>query len=106
MIGTSLAVGALLFDCVGGVYFGLASCGGYAWHKTAFSWTLTGMAVLTLVMPSGILRTWRRRFCWPVILVLSFTVIQAVAATFYPAAPESPSDFFRVFKQTLIYGPC
>jgi hypothetical protein len=99
-------ISAFTLAFIGGLYFGLFPCGGYAWHKEAFEWTLGIVTVVAVVWPL------RRR--WPVLsrigillgVPVVFIMVRAAAAPFYPSAPESWEAFFRVFLSTLERGPC
>jgi hypothetical protein len=105
-IGTPFAVAAVTVAGLGGLFFGLASCGGYAWHDRFFFWLLTSLVLAALLFPSRLLRSWPRRLLFPLLVVLTYVLVEATAAPFYPFAPESTSEFIRVFKRTLIDGPC
>lgn len=97
---------AVLLAIAGGGYFGLFSCGGYIWHKQAFAVVLGLVTLAALMAPtSGSRSLFARAAVLPVVL-LNFFVTQAVAASFYPAQPESWSAFFSLFWSALGGGPC
>jgi len=89
---------------VGGVYFGLFSCGLYTWHWQAFLALAFANAVLVLVGSSRSSIVWRVAAV-PVAAVL-FALAQAASAPFYPNAPASWSDFSVKFIRVLEYGSC
>ncbi len=89
---------------MGGVYFGLFSCGGYAWHWYA----LLGIAALlsAWAVAAPVKKTvWGR--LWPLALApVAFVLAEAVAAPFYPAAPTSLDQYGAQFALTLQRGAC
>jgi len=89
---------------LGGVYFGLFSCGGYVWHWTAFCWLLGISCIFTLAAPSAL--SWPKRVGLFAIVIPAFFFTEAVAAPFYPTVPSSFGDFLRLFVLTLKQGPC
>lgn len=91
---------------LGGIYFGLFSCGGNFGHETAFAWGLFAGMVVWLAVPPI-----RRQPMWLRILVvllvpIAFGTAQAAAAPFYPASPDSLGAFVRSFLHTIQYGRC
>jgi hypothetical protein len=91
---------------VGAVFFGLASCGGYGWHKEAFRVSATVTAILAVVVPSPLLRTIVRKAMFLAALVIGFHFVEAAVAPFYPGPPESMSEYGTLFLQSLEFGPC
>ena len=91
---------------LGAVFFGLASCGGYAWHKEAFRVSATVTVVLAVVVPSLLLRTIVRKAMFLAAVVIGFHVVEAAVAPFYPGPPESMSEYGALFLQSLEFGPC
>jgi hypothetical protein len=97
---------AFLLAGLGGIFFGLFSCGGIGWHRSAFYVILTAATLVAMLQP--------RQRAWPVLsriatavgVVATFQFFQALAAPFYPAPPESWSQFFHIFISTLERGPC
>lgn len=97
---------AIFFAIFGGIYFGLFSCGGNAWHKQAFYAVLAAFTIVALVVPFSRTRPFLTRLGLVVGVESGFVLSQAVAAPFYPSAPESWSAFFRGFAWALEHGPC
>lgn len=98
--------GAVAIAVLGGVFFGLFSCGGYAWHKEAFFWLLVAAVAIATLFPlqRGLPVLWR------VVIVLGvpvlFLAVRAATAPFYPVPPTSWSEFLQVFISTFEHGPC
>ena len=100
-IPTAVLYGA----CVaGGIFFGLFSCGGQAWHWHLFLVSVSLLALLVLAVP--VRRTTASRFTPLAIASLVFVLLQAAAAPFYPAGPESLHHFGEKFMRTLGGGSC
>src|ERR1700736_259047 len=106
-LDTWLRVVAIAVAMLGGVFVGLFSCGGYAWHHQAI------VVAITLVTAASLITRFRFRgfALWRcigfiVLVVSSYFFSEADAAPFYPAPPASFSEFWRSFIQTLEYGPC
>jgi len=98
---------------VGGIYFGLFSCGGYAWHKSLYNFVL----MATIVICSIIL--WKKAdkskgrgkliatlTIWIILVCATYTTCEAAAAAFYPDSPTSLTDFWSRFLIGLKNGPC
>ena len=93
-------------QALGGVFFGLFACGGISWHLSAFYAALTAATLLAVVVP--------KQRAWPVLgrigvvvgVIAMFRLSQALAAPFYPAPPESWSQFSHMFVSALKHGPC
>jgi hypothetical protein len=99
-------IAALLLAVLGGIYFGLFSCGGYAWHKPAFFAALAAATLTALLVPLQRTRPVANRFGTVVAIGVAFLLTQAIAAPFYPAPPTSWAEFMRIFLHTLEQGPC
>lgn len=97
---------AILFGlaAVGGVYFGLFSCGGYTWHWQAFLALAFASAVAVLIGSSRYTITWR--VAAVPVAVLLFVLVQAASASFHPNAPSSWDDFGVKLIRALEYGSC
>lgn len=104
--GFPFAIAALAIASLGGVFFGLASCGGYIWHGQFFFGLLSVLVLIAVLSPSRLLGSWPRRLLFPFLVLTTYVLVEATAAPFYPSAPESASEFVRVFKRTIIDGPC
>lgn len=97
---------AILLAVLGGIYFGLFSCGGYAWHKDIFYMVFALTLLLVFIFPLSILKKIPYRLLSILLLIVLFIVVQAAASTFYPTNPASISDFFQGFYLALQDGPC
>jgi multisubunit Na+/H+ antiporter MnhB subunit len=101
----TLVIFALLLAALGGVWFGLFSCGGYVWHHQLMHWTLGALAVALLLFPPRRAASLSRRAALALAVVGTFFVFHALAAPFYPAFP-SFGDYFRQVGLALATGPC
>jgi hypothetical protein len=104
-IGAILASAAVVFIVLGAVYFGVASCGGYAWHKELFCFATPTVAISSVCVPNTLLRSFSRKFAFLLVLLVTYFVIEAATATIYFGA-SSVSEFGRHFLQSLEFGPC
>jgi hypothetical protein len=115
--------GFLLGSCVtlallGGAYFGLFACGGYAWKWQLYDWLelLISGAWIVATIASFRAATVSGRSLWRTILVcalfypgvhLLFFTTMASVSPFYPAPPQSFNDWWRGFLFTWREGvPC
>ena len=97
---------AVVVALAGGAYFGLASCGGYSWHRHAFLAGLSALVGIALLVPWSRSRPWMSRVAVMIGVVAAYVLSEATAAPFYPAAPETWASFSTTFVRTLVYGPC
>jgi hypothetical protein len=104
--GEALVVAAFLVGASGGIYFGLFSCGGLAWHSKAYLLLATSLIVGAVCVSNRHLRSLRLRAVFPFVIFAVFQVSQAAAAAFYPSPPKSIGEFFRLWVFTLEHGPC
>lgn len=89
---------------VGGVYFGLFSCGGYEWHWHAFVVIAALLSAWAVAVPAK--KTIGGRL-WPLTLApVAFALTEAVAAPFYPATPDSLDQYGAQVALTLLRGAC
>lgn len=91
---------------LGGVFLGLFSCGGYAWHKEALFWLLVGAIAIAALVPLHRKRPVLSRVAVVLGVPALFLTVQAATAPLYPALPASWSEFSRVFMSTLEHSPC
>ena len=101
----ALIAAAFLVAVLGGIWRGIASCGGYAWHAQAMSVALA-IASLSLVLyaPSRS-PSLPRRALLAVAVVCTYFLARALSALLYPALP-GPGDYFRQAGMALLSGPC
>ncbi|MFG6459267.1 hypothetical protein [Roseateles sp. BYS96W] len=97
------AVAVVLF---GAIWFGLMSCGGYAWHKTMFYGVAFAVVGAALLLPSNSLNSLRRKAVFFCALVCGYYVVEAAAAPFYLSLPGSATEYFGLFRISLERGPC
>lgn len=102
----TLVLFTLLVAILGGVFFGLYSCGGYYWHIQAYWITALLFVIGSIALKNQLLNTLTSKLLFPIIYLALFLVSQSAAATFYPSTPESFSEFIRNFLITVEYGPC
>lgn len=100
------AVAALAAALVGGIYFGLFSCGGLVWEKTLFACLTAAVTLMAIGAPAPTISRWTRRIAFPFTVFALFWLCQAIAAPFYPAEPSSLSMFVSLFLGALEHGPC
>jgi len=106
VIGTASAFSLLGMCMLGAVYFGLASCGGLAWHKDAFHMAATALYVLALALPSSVLPSWKAKLSFAIVLPAGYVLLESAVAPFYPAAPSSLGEYFALLFQAAEFGPC
>jgi hypothetical protein len=105
-LGDSFAIGAMVVAIAGGLFIGLASCGGYVWYGQLVFALTAFPAVIAFVLPGKLLSSWARRLAFPMVLLLTFVLVEAMAAPFYPAAPDSVDQFLWGFKRRLLGDSC
>lgn len=98
--------GAVSVAVLGGVFFGLFSCGGYAWHKEAFFWLLVAVITIAALFPLHRKQPVLSRVAVVLGVPVLFLIVQTATAPFYPAPPASWSEFLQAFISTLERGPC
>jgi hypothetical protein len=98
---------------LGGIFFGQFSCGGYVWHKTLFKIIVCVTIAICLIFRFRSLvrgsNKWQLAgliILWLILIVASYFITEATAASFYPDSPESLQDFWQRFLNSLQYGPC
>ena len=99
-------IAALVLAVAGGIYFGIASCGGYVWHKQAYFAALVVVSLGGLAVPLSQSHRLLSRALLIVGVVVGYFLSQAIAAPFYPSVPESWSMFISAFLRVLVSGPC
>ena len=105
------ALAALAVATIGGAFFGLASCGGYAWHRPAFNLLEGALLVAAIVFP--IAPHFPRASRVGVVLgaCILFVVVQAAAWAYYIHSPGgTPSYWSELWGalrvQYLWSSPC
>lgn len=99
-------ISAAALVAVGGVFFGLFSCGGHEWHRQLFWTLLTPCLVLTVLAPAPILKRGLRRLIFVAFVLAGFVAVRGAASTFYPGPPASFTDFVRGTWLGITTGPC
>lgn len=94
-----------LIACLGGIWFGLFSCGGYAWHAQLMRCLLLGLAAITVALPPWAWSATWRRLLLAIGLFVVFYLSEAMAAPFYLGA-DSLQDYVQQVWTTLASGPC
>ena len=105
-IGDVLTLACWVTALGGAVYFGLASCGTYAWHKIAFRWLASLLYVLALVLPGHGSTKPGARLRFALGLPLSYVLLESAVAPFYPGLPELLTEYLQLFVTALAFGPC
>ncbi len=105
-VGNTAVLVCACFVLLGAFYFGIASCGGYVWHKEAFRVVSIALYVAALVCPSSLLPSMLRKLAFAIGLPLLFALIESATAPFYPGPPSSLADYGAIFLRALEYGPC
>jgi hypothetical protein len=104
--GNVLVATASFVVVAGAIYFGLFSCGGYAWHKNAFGVVALGVCAAAVVVPSRLLHSLGRKVLFLLLLGACYFVFEAAAAPFYPSGPESFSQYIQAVLQFAQVGSC
>jgi len=99
-------IAGIVLAVAGGMYFGLFSCGGFQWHKTAFPYVFIPVLLLILICRPYSMRHLLIRSLIVVTLCSSYTLVEASSAAFYPTNPGSAEEFWRLFLFHLENGPC
>ncbi|WIV98464.1 hypothetical protein [Kinneretia aquatilis] len=106
LAGRTLVAAASCLMVVGAIYFGLFSCGGYAWHKTAFWFSLLGLCAASVLVPSRVLHSMPRKAAFLVLVGVGYLVIEAAVAPFYPSTPESLGQYIQAIGRFAQVGSC
>ena len=101
-----LAYLPILFALMGGLYFGLFSCGGYIWHRYVFYLIFSLSLIPIFFVRLSYLNKAYKKALFIGSTMLIFLVVRAAASTFYPAAPNDIYEFLTSFIRGLQYGPC
>jgi hypothetical protein len=101
----ALVAAAFVVAVLGGVWRGVASCGGYVWHGQAMLAALAVTAVSLLLFASNHAPPFPRRAFLAVAVIGTFFAVRALSAPFYPAFPGL-NDYFRQVGVALSTGPC
>jgi hypothetical protein len=104
--GTSIVAICVGFVLSGAVYFGIASCGGYVWHKEFFRASTVLLYVSALVLPSAPLASFKKKALFAAGLPLAYALLESAIAPFYPGPPDSLGDYGELFLSSLEFGPC
>ena len=100
LVGTAFLVAVL-----GGVWRGVASCGGYVWHDQAMLAALAVAAASLLLFASTYAPSFPRRAFLAAAVIGTFFAVRALSAPFYPAFPGF-GDYFRQVGVALSTEPC
>jgi uncharacterized membrane protein (UPF0136 family) len=99
-------VATLAIAVTGAVFFGTFSCAGYVWHSDLFWALLLACLTFATLLPIRALRSVPQRIAFIATVLAAFFVIRGAASTFYPAPPESWTDFGHGTWLGILYGPC
>jgi hypothetical protein len=104
--GDAVALTSVLIAGVGGVFFGLSSCGGVRWHGQAFLILATALTLIAMAIPSTFLTSWARRVLFVLLIIGAYQLTLALTAPFYPSTPGSLLEYARLVVGSVMYGPC
>lgn len=104
-IGDVLAFFAIVLIVSGAAYYGVASCGGYAWQKQLFRFAAPVIAISAVTVPSNVLRSVGREISYLLAVLVGYFVIEAVGSTIYFGGGNW-HEHSRHFVQALEFGPC
>jgi hypothetical protein len=104
-VGDVLVIFAVIFILSGAAYFGVASCGGYAWEKQFFLYTAIAISIGALIVPCNFLDSLSRKFAYLLALLVGYIVIEAVGSTIYFGG-ENWHEYGRLFVHAVEFGPC
>lgn len=105
-ITSIIFITVIVVATIGGIYFGLFSCGGYIWHRQAFYIAFALVLSAFFIFPPPMLKKIPLRFIIITSIIAFFLVVRASASAFYPSAPASWPEFFKRLILGLKYGPC
>ena len=105
-LGDLLSFGALIIAFLGGLFFGLFSCGGYAWHHQLFLGVVILFTGLGLALPRNFLPKLFWRLSFPLFVLAVYIFSQAAISPFYSAAPANFTSYLQGVVQALEFGPC
>jgi hypothetical protein len=101
----ALVASAFLVAAIGGIWRGIASCGGYVWHSQAMLAALVVVTLSVLLFAPSQGPSFPRRAILAFTVIGTFFAIRALSAPFYPAFPGF-GDYFRQVGMALSTGPC
>ena len=105
-VGNTAVLVCACFVLLGAFYFGIASCGGYVWHKEAFRGVSIALYVAALACPSSLLSSMVRKLAFAIGLPLLFVIVESATAPFYPGPPDSLAEYGAFFLRAVEFGPC
>jgi hypothetical protein len=97
---------AVATSVIGGVYWGLFSCGAYVWHFRLYIGIAVAFTGLAIFLPSRRGRSLIRAVALPVVVVAGFAISEALVSPFYAGSPDTLSEYGRLVLLTLRTGPC
>ena len=101
-----LKVTTLITATLVGIYFGLFSCGGHAWHKPAAFGFLALLATASLLQAKEEKSGLVLNVAYVLLIPVTFILAEAGSAPFYPSSPESVQEYFQSALRVLENGPC
>ena len=105
-LGNGVVLLCGFFVLLGAFYFGLASCGGYAWHKQVFRGVSVTLFIAVLLLPSSLLPSVKHKLAFSAAVPLLYVVLESAVSPFYPAPPNSLSEYKAFFLHAIAFGPC
>ena len=101
-----LKIVTLTITTFAGIYFGLFSCGGYAWHKQAAIAVIALLALASLAPANTRSSVLTLNVAFVLSIPAAFVLAQAAASPFYPSPPASGSEYVQGVLRALELGPC
>ena len=95
-----------LIAILGGIWFGLFSCGGYLLHKQLMIWSLVVMATMIIAIPPFDKNRIWHRVVLAIGLFITYFICQALIAPFYLLDFDSFAEYISQVLYALEYGPC
>jgi hypothetical protein len=104
--GNGIVLLCTAFVTVGALFFGIASCGGYVWHKEFFRFAGFTLCLLAVSCPSTLLPGLRSKVLFALALPMGFVLLESAVAPFYPGPPASVAEYGLLFLHALQFDPC
>jgi len=101
----AIVAAAFLVAVLGGVWRGVASCGGYVWHSQAMFAALAVAALSVVLVAPTHAPSLPRRVLLAIAIIGTFFTVRALSAPFYPGFPGF-GEYVRQVGVALSTGPC
>ena len=105
-IGNVAAIACSSVVLLGGLFFGVASCGGEVWHWNAFVVLSGTLYAATTMLPSAWLSSVRSKLLFGIFMLLVFAFARSASSPLYPTVPSSFASYAQAFTKALTAGAC